>query len=135
VLGAAVVHVRASAFSAILDQNSRGSELTHFMVDGDGVVMYHPNPDAMYRSLVPLDASVQQRIKADQRFRRDRIQSIDEPALAAGMLASKRTGAMHRTDPTSAGRTRSPVSRRCRVTTGRWWCRRRVKPSRRRCAG
>ena len=92
VLGAAVVHVRASAFSAILDQNSRGSELTHFMVDGDGVVMYHPNPDAMYRSLVPLDASVQQRIKADQRFRRDRIQSIDEPALAAGMLASKRTG-------------------------------------------
>ena len=84
--------MRSAAFSEILAQNSRGSELTQFMVDGDGVVMDHPNPEALYRSLVPLDPAVQQRIKADQRFRRDRIQSINEPALAAMMLASKRGG-------------------------------------------
>jgi HAMP domain-containing protein len=92
VAGVAVLHVRAAAFSAILAQGSGGSELTPFMVDGDGVVMDHPKPEALYRSLVPLDPAVQQRIKADQRFRRDRIQSINEPALAAGMLASKRGG-------------------------------------------
>jgi serine/threonine protein kinase/HAMP domain-containing protein len=92
VVGAVVLRVRASAFSHILDQVRHDSQLTPFMVDGDGVVVHHPNEALMFRSLMPLDAAVQQRIKADQRFRRDRIDSINESELAEAMRGRTRTG-------------------------------------------
>jgi C4-dicarboxylate-specific signal transduction histidine kinase len=92
VIGAVVLRVRATAFGSILDEVRHDSELTPFMVDGDGVVVHHPNKDLMFRSLMPLDPAVQQRIKADQRFRRDRIDSVNEPELAAAMLGRQRTG-------------------------------------------
>jgi hypothetical protein len=82
VIGAVVLRVRASAFGSILDEVRHDAQLTPFMVDGDGVVVHHPKQDLMFRSLMPLDGAVQQRIKADQRFRRDRIDSLNEPALA-----------------------------------------------------
>ena len=92
VIGAVVLRVRATAFGSILDEVRHDSELTPFMVDGDGVVVHHPNKDMMFRSLMPLDPAVQQRIKADQRFRRDRIDSINEPELAQAMQTRQRTG-------------------------------------------
>lgn len=92
VLGAVVLRVRAAAFAAILDEVRHDSELTPFMVDGDGVVVHHPRSELMYRSLMPLSPDVQQRIKADQRFRRDRIESLNEPQLATAMMGRREAG-------------------------------------------
>ncbi|MFO1328950.1 MAG: cache domain-containing protein [Rubrivivax sp.] len=92
VLGAVVLRVRASAFAAILDEVRHDVSLTPFMVDGDGVVVHHPRSEMMYRSLMPLADEVQQRIKADQRFRRDRVESLDEPELAAAMTGVRQAG-------------------------------------------
>jgi len=92
VLGAVVLRVKASAFGGILDEVRHDAELTPFMVDGDGVVVYHTKPELMFRSLMPLAAPVQDRIKADQRFRRDRVDSLNEPALATAMLGRQQAG-------------------------------------------
>ncbi len=92
VIGAVVLRVRASAFGSILDEVRHDAQLTPFMVDGDGVVVHHPKQDLMFRSLMPLDGAVQQRIKADQRFRRDRIDSLNEPELAEAMRSRNGIG-------------------------------------------
>jgi HAMP domain-containing protein len=46
----------------------------------------------MYKSLVPLRSEVLERIGADQRFRRSRIESIDQPELARVMVDAKDRG-------------------------------------------
>jgi HAMP domain-containing protein len=92
VVGAVVLRVRATAFGSILDEVRHDAQLTPLMVDGDGVVVHHPKQDLMFRSLMPLDAAVQQRIKADQRFRRDRIDSLNEPELAEAMRSRNGIG-------------------------------------------
>ncbi len=90
VLGAVVLRVRASAFDAILGEVRHDAELTPMMVDGDGVVVHHPDRRLLFRSLTPLSPPVQARIKADQRFRRDHVDSIGETELAAAVLARER---------------------------------------------
>ncbi len=90
-MGAVVLRVRATAFSAILDEVRHDADLTPFLVDGDGVVVHHPNKDLMFRSLMPLSPQALERIKADQRFRRDRIDSANEPELAAAVLGRTRS--------------------------------------------
>ena len=92
VLGAVVLRVKASAFGAIMDEVQHDAELTPFLVDADGVLVHHPRKDMMFRSLMPLSPEVQSRIKADQRFRRDRVESLDEPELAMAMMGKQRSG-------------------------------------------
>ncbi len=92
VLGAAVVRMRGSSVARILDEVKRDSSLTPFLVDGDGVLVHHPQPEQMYKSLMPLSAAQAAEIKADQRFRRDRIESLDQPELAQSMVKAKAPG-------------------------------------------
>ena len=92
VLGAAVVRMLGSSVARILDEVKHDSSLTPFLIDGDGVVVHHPQPALMYKSLMPLSAEQAAAIKADQRFRRDRVESLDQPLLAQAMLHAKATG-------------------------------------------
>jgi hypothetical protein len=104
------------------------AELTPFMVDGDGVVVHHPRKDMMFRSLMPLDPAVQQRIKADQRFRRDRIERWTSPSWPWPCWRKQRSG--HVVVPLRiSGVDEIAGYAPCPATTGRWWCRRRAKPS------
>lgn len=92
VVGAVVLRIHASAFAAILDEVRHQSTLGPFMVDRDGVLVYHPREDLLYRSLVPLGAAQLAAIRADQRFRRDTIASLDLPALARAMVGARQPG-------------------------------------------
>ena len=92
VLGAVVLRIRASSFAAIVDDARHDGDMTPFLIDSDGVLVHHPRPELLYRSLVPLTDEAQARIKADQRFRLDRIDSLREPELAAAMLGPRSTG-------------------------------------------
>ena len=92
-IGAVVLRIRASSFDAILTDVRQGAaQLTPFLVDGDGVVIGHPNPKALYASLAPLPAAKLAEIKADQRFRRDTIASLGMPALAAAVVGATSQG-------------------------------------------
>ncbi len=92
VIGAVVLRIHAASFAAILDEVKQESTLGPFMIDGDGVLVYHPREDLLYRSLVPLPPDTLKAIRADQRFRRDTIQSLDMPGLAKVMVGARDSG-------------------------------------------
>jgi serine/threonine protein kinase/HAMP domain-containing protein len=92
VMGAVVLRIRGSSVAAILDEVRRDSALTPFLVDGDGVLVHHPDAKLLYRSLLPLPAPKLAEIKADQRFRRDNIESLNQPVLAGAMVGAKQAG-------------------------------------------
>lgn len=102
VIGAVVLRIHASSFAAILDEMrsaaatagvaSSEAALTPFLVDGDGVVIYHPREDLLYKSLALLPPERLAAIRADQRFRRDVIEHLNQPDLSAAMLRAQAPG-------------------------------------------
>jgi C4-dicarboxylate-specific signal transduction histidine kinase len=92
VIGVLALRIRGSSVATILDEVRNDSALTPFLIDGDGVVVHHIQEELLYHSLTPLSAQKQAELRADQRFRRDRIVSLDQPALAAAMVGAQRTG-------------------------------------------
>jgi serine/threonine protein kinase/HAMP domain-containing protein len=92
VVGVFALRMRGAAVAAIVDEVRRDSSLTPFLLDGDGVVIHHPQAELLYRSLTPLPAGALAAIRADQRFRRNEILSLNETELAAAMAGAKRSG-------------------------------------------
>jgi HAMP domain-containing protein len=92
VKGAVVLNVAGSAVSEILDPMRHGDQMTPFLIDGDGVIVHHPSPDRLHRSLAPLSAAQQAAVAAERRYGRDRIASLDETELARAMVGARRSG-------------------------------------------
>jgi HAMP domain-containing protein len=86
------MRIKAEPIARILSAAKVDNDRIPFLVDGDGVIVWHPDEKLMYRSLVPLRGEVLERIAADQRFRRNRIDSIDQPELARVMVDAKDRG-------------------------------------------
>jgi serine/threonine protein kinase/HAMP domain-containing protein len=92
VVGVFALRMRGTAVAAIVDEVRHDSTLTSFLIDGDGVIIHHPKPELLYRSLMPLPADALAAIRADQRFRRNQIHSLNETELAAAMVDARRSG-------------------------------------------
>ncbi|MDP9108612.1 MAG: protein kinase, partial [Pseudomonadota bacterium] len=92
VMGVVVLRIKGAAVNAILSDARQGSERIPFLIDGDGVLIYHPDKNQLYRSLVPLSATQLSDIVADQRFRRSTIESVNMPELAHAMIGTTRQG-------------------------------------------
>lgn len=92
VIGAVVLRIRSASFDGILEQVGQGAPLTPFMVDGDGVVIYHPDTKVLFSSLTALPAPTLDKIRADQRFKRDSVTSLNMPELARAMVGAKEQG-------------------------------------------
>ena len=92
VIGAVVLRVYADPIVRILAAAQAGDQRTPFLIDGDGVVVWHPDARLMYHSLVPLRAEVVDEIVSDQRFRRERIDSLNQPRLAAAIVGAREGG-------------------------------------------
>ncbi len=88
----AVMRIKAEPIGRMLAQAQVGIERTPFLVDEDGVVVWHPDEKQMFKSLVPLKKSALDEIIADQRFRRAKIESLNEPRLAGSMVGAKQRG-------------------------------------------
>ena len=65
---------------------------SRIFVDGDGVIVWHPDERLMFRSLGPLSEEAQTRIAADQRFRRPHIESVNQQSLAKVMVNARQAG-------------------------------------------
>jgi serine/threonine protein kinase len=92
VLGVLALRIRGSSLATIVDEVRNDASLTPFLVDSDGVVLHHLQEDLVFSSLVPLPPARQAALAAEQRFRRERIESLNETELAAAMLRAQRTG-------------------------------------------
>jgi len=100
-VGAVVMRLKADPISAILDEVRAGSGRIPFMVDGDGVLVQHPDKALLYDSLVPLSADRMAAIRADQRFRRNEIRSLGSPQLAKALVGAKAGGHLSYDSPVS----------------------------------
>ncbi len=92
VVGVLVLRMHGRAVAAIVGEVGRDARLTPFLVDGDGVLIHHPQPELLYRSLVPLSAAQLAAIRDDQRFRRDTITSLGATELAQAMVGAQAAG-------------------------------------------
>ena len=92
VLGVVVLRVRGASLASIADEVRNDAALTPLLIDHDGVVIHHLQEDLIFSSLAPLPAATQAALKADQRFRRDSVQSLNETALAKAMVGAQNTG-------------------------------------------
>jgi len=92
VIGAVVLRIKADPIGRILAGAQKGDDRTPFLVDGDGVVVWHPDERLMFSSLVPIPNAKLAEIIADQRFRRASIDSLGQAKLAAAMIGAKEPG-------------------------------------------
>jgi C4-dicarboxylate-specific signal transduction histidine kinase len=92
VIGAVVLRIYADPIARVLAGARGEGQRTPFLIDADGVVVWHPDEKLMYHSLVPLRSEVVEEIAADQRFRRARIDSLNQPRLAAAMVGARERG-------------------------------------------
>jgi serine/threonine protein kinase/HAMP domain-containing protein len=101
VIGVVVLRIKASSITSILDEMRQGSQRTPFMIDGDGIVIHHPDPTLLYSSLAPLPKETMDQIIADQRFRRDHIDTLNMPDLARAMVGTQEQGNISHTSTLS----------------------------------
>jgi HAMP domain-containing protein len=92
VIGAVVMRIKAEPIGRILSQAQVGNDRTPFLVDGMGVMVWNPDEKQMFKSLTPLDKAAIEEIVADQRFRRAKIESLNEPKLASAVVNAKQRG-------------------------------------------
>jgi C4-dicarboxylate-specific signal transduction histidine kinase len=90
--GAVVMRIRAEPIARILSSARVDDDRIPFLVDGSGVIVWHPDEKLMYKSLMPLGKDALAEIIADQRFRRPTVESINQPELAKVMAGSKERG-------------------------------------------
>jgi serine/threonine protein kinase/HAMP domain-containing protein len=92
VIGAVVMRIKADPVGRILANTKVGNDRIPFLVDEDGIVVWHPDEKMMFKSLVPLSKETMDEIVADQRFRRPKIESMNQPWLAKNMIGAKQPG-------------------------------------------
>lgn len=92
VLGALVLRIKGTLIAGMLNEMALPDERAPFMVDGDGILVHHPDRERLHQSLAPLPPERAAAIAADARFRRDHVGSLDMPTLAAALAGPARTG-------------------------------------------
>jgi class 3 adenylate cyclase len=93
--GVAVMKLRGEALTRLLAAaRTANANRYAFMVNHDGVLVYHPDDRLLYRSLMPLPDSVQERIVSGQQFMLDKVTSLGEIQLARAMLPAPEPGSV-----------------------------------------
>jgi serine/threonine protein kinase/HAMP domain-containing protein len=92
VIGAVVLRIKAEPIARILSGAKVDNDRIPFLIDGDGVIVWHPDEKLLFKSLLPLRKEVLEEIVADQRFRRPKIESVGEVELARAMVNAKERG-------------------------------------------
>ena len=90
VIGVVVLRIKGAAVNAVLNDAHLGTQRVPFLIDGDGVLIYYPDPAQLYRSLTPLSEAQLAAIAAEQRFRRSTIETVNMPELAHAMIGTTR---------------------------------------------
>ena len=91
IYGVLVVRLRSQTFTQIL-KSINDENLIPLLIDGDGIILYYPDSQYLYNSLLPLSAKTLQEIRDDRRFRRDNITTVNAKGLATTMINTKKSG-------------------------------------------
>jgi class 3 adenylate cyclase len=89
--GVAVMKMRGQTITEIVDA-FRNDVRTAYLVDGDGVIVHHPDPQVIHRSLEPLSPAVLKEIREEKRFGDAEVKSLDLNGLAQAMRKARGSG-------------------------------------------
>lgn len=92
VVGVIVLRIKGATIATILNDGISGTGRMPFLLDGDGILIYHPQSHHQFRSLMPLTPNQMQAITQDRRFGGQVIQSLNMPTLAKSMVGAKNHG-------------------------------------------
>jgi serine/threonine protein kinase/HAMP domain-containing protein len=92
VVGVIVLRIKGATIATILNDGISGTGRVPFLLDGDGILIYHPQSRNQFRSLMPLTPTQAQAITQDRRFGGQAIQSLNMPSLAKAMVGAKNHG-------------------------------------------
>lgn len=94
VIGIVVLRLTDAAIRDLVEDERHSKERVGLVIDGDGVVIYHPDRSWLHMSLASLAADTQKRIAADQRFAKERIESLDLKVLDDAAKGTRTSGAI-----------------------------------------
>jgi C4-dicarboxylate-specific signal transduction histidine kinase len=92
IAGAVVLRIKAEPIGKMLAAAQVGEDRIPFLLDGDGVIVWHPRDKLTFSSLMPLPKEKAEEIVADQRFRRQKIEALNMPELAGAAVKTKAPG-------------------------------------------
>jgi class 3 adenylate cyclase len=104
VQGAAVLKMRGSSLGNMVERAARTDDITPFVIDSEGVVIYHSEKAYRYMSLIPLSDEAQKRIVADKRFRLEKISSLNMKVLGERAIEASNTGHVRYVSPLTNSR-------------------------------
>ena len=96
--GVVVVKISGSAVSNIIDE-ANGGQQTAYLIDSEGVLIYHPNKKLLYKSLVPLSKKSLDLIIKSKRFLLNNIESLGFDVLADKIIGAKNSGTVSYISP------------------------------------
>lgn len=95
IAGVAVLKLKGAALITIMeDARSRQPSLSAFLVDSNGIIIYHSDPKALYHSMQPLPPALEKRLLDEKRFGVDveAIPSVDLRHLAEQLANARQPG-------------------------------------------
>ena len=94
IAGVAVLKLKVGVISDILDDARSDGTRSAFLVDRDGIIIHHPDQRALYHSLAPLPAVVEQKLLEEKRFGVNitAIPSFNLSQLAQQMVRARQAG-------------------------------------------
>jgi serine/threonine protein kinase/HAMP domain-containing protein len=92
VIGVVTLRIKGQAIASILEASRGEAARVPMLIDGDGIIIHHPDAKNLYKSLVPLSRKTLDEIVADQRFRRKTIETVNMPELASRVVNAKSQG-------------------------------------------
>ena len=92
VIGAVVLRLKGSTVDQLMVESTAGTGRIPFLIDGDGIMISHPDQKQRFQSLGLLSPSKQAELLYDQRYGKQPINSLGMSTLAQAMLSAKKHG-------------------------------------------
>lgn len=96
--GIVVVKISGATVSNIIDE-ANIEQLTAYLVDENGILIHHPDPALLYKSLKPLSDKTLNRIVKTKQFLLDNIDSLNMLPLADALIGAKSAGTLEYISP------------------------------------
>jgi serine/threonine protein kinase/HAMP domain-containing protein len=92
VIGLVSMRVKGASISGIVNSARDANGRVPLLIDGDGVLVHHPDPRWLYRSLLPLSKAKTDEIAADQRYGKGALVNLPMPDLTAKLMGAAKPG-------------------------------------------
>ncbi|MBK6998904.1 MAG: protein kinase [Rhodoferax sp.] len=94
IIGLVSMRINGASITRLVDATRDNEGRTAMLVDGDGVLVHHPDTRYRYRAITPLSAEKKVEIEQDQRYGKGGVSDLPMPELAQQVLGAKAPGNM-----------------------------------------